>query len=77
MHGADFVLVSREEVDGAKLRLTVRIVAAAMERPYLYDPATDSVQLVGPPLLVGGHDMTSIIGKRVREWLRSEVLGRG
>ena len=68
MHDHDFELLDRRDVEGGFQEFTVRVKAAQLERTYRYDPATGSVQLQGPPLKVGGYDMTSIIGKRVREW---------
>ncbi len=79
MHASDFELLSGEDGPEGKRVFKVRIAAAGLVRRYEYDPAQDSIQLAPAegPLLVAGHDMTSIIGKRVREWLRTEVLGGG
>lgn len=73
MHDHDFALLQEETDDSGRRRILVHIKAAKMTRTYVYDPATDTLHLDGPPLLVGGHDMTSIIGKRVREWLRGRL----
>lgn len=67
MHDHDFELLDRREADGA-VEFTVRIRAANLERTYRQEIATGTIRLAGPPLMVGGYDMTSIIGKRVREW---------
>ncbi len=79
MHSHDFELLSEESGPAGTRVFEVRISAAGLVRRYEYDPVGDNIQLAGDkePLLVGGHDMTSIIGKRVREWLRTEVLDSG
>lgn len=69
MHEADFELLSRVERPDGLVELSIRIQAAGLTRRYLLDPATGNLRLDDAPLRVGGHDMTSIIGKRVREWL--------
>lgn len=71
MHENDFELLSRQELPDGRVELEIAIKAAGLTRVYLCDPQTGSVSLEGEPLLVGGYDMTSIIGKRVREWIRS------
>lgn len=74
MHEHDFELLEeRTEADGTR-RFHVRIKAAGLDRWYIHLSDSDTIRLDGDPLLVGGHDMTSIIGKRVREWLRSNYL---
>jgi hypothetical protein len=44
-----------------------------MERDYQFFPDAGRYQICGAErkILVAGHDMTSIIGKRVREFLES------
>lgn len=75
MHDDDFELVTTGNGPGATRLYTVRIKALGIERVYLHDPANDYIHITGPEtkILVNGHDMTSIIGKRVREWLRSRI----
>ena len=74
MHDHDFTLVSKENLPTGKVRFTVRIEAMDLERRYEYDPEQRSIALRDDPILVAGHDMTSITGKRVREWLRVHHL---
>lgn len=76
MHDHDFELISREQQDDGSEVFHVRIKAANAERFYKYHPEEDSFQITGEQrtIVVAGHDMTSIIGKRVREWLRSSVV---
>ncbi len=74
MHDSDFQLTEKEEFEDGRIRFCVQIKAMGLERLYEYDPRHDSIQLIDDPLIVGGHDMTSITGKRVREWLRSTEL---
>ena len=71
MHDHDFAVLEKAEKDDGTVDFIVDIKAMQLSRRYRYDPATDSVQLRDKPILVAGHDMTSITGKRVREWLRS------
>ncbi len=76
MHAGDFELVSKQSDGDGNDVYRVRIVAAGIEREYTHHADQDSFQISGAErtIKIGGHDMTSIIGKRVREWLRSEVL---
>jgi hypothetical protein len=48
-----------------------------MERLYRYHPVTGNYVIDGEErtIKVGGHDMTSILGKRVREFLESRREG--
>lgn len=76
MHDHDFELLNEEPLGEHQTVFFVLIKAAGLSRRYLYDSQSDSLQLADQPIIVGGHDMTSIIGKRVREWLRSTRLAR-
>ncbi len=71
MHDHDFEIIEQEELETGKLRLFIHVKAADLKRHYLYDPDTGQMKLDDEPLLVGGHDMTSIIGKKIREWVAS------
>ena len=77
MHDNDFELVKRDPRPDGSTVYTVRIKALNIEREYLHDPARDHIEITGTErrILVGTHDMTSITGKRVREWLRTRVVG--
>lgn len=71
MHDHDFQLLQTENLPGGGRRLLVRVNAMNLDRWYEVDAATGSLRLADDPIRVAGHDMTSITGKRVREWLRS------
>jgi hypothetical protein len=76
MHDQDFELLSEEPRPDGKIELRVHIKAMNLSRRYVYDPSNNSLSLEDEPILVSDHDMTSITGKRVREWLRSIREGR-
>lgn len=76
MHENDFELLETEELAGGNRKFRISIKAASLDRVYIYYKEQDAIKLEDDPVVVGGHDMSSIIGKRVREWLRSEVLDK-
>ncbi len=69
MNPADIELLHEEPEPTGDIVYTIRVPAAGQQRRYRRDAATGNLQLIDGPWIVGGHDMTSIIGKRVRDWL--------
>ncbi|CAN5254208.1 hypothetical protein BH09SUM1_BH09SUM1_18490 [soil metagenome] len=76
MHEHDFTLLEKREESNGDALFRVKINALNLSRDYHYSKEHDSINIAGEErtILVGGHDMTSIIGKRVREFLRSSAL---
>lgn len=73
MHENEFEIVSKESHESGKIMAVVRIRAADLDRKYLIDPQSREIQLQDDPIVIAGHDMTSIIGKRIREWLGTDM----
>jgi hypothetical protein len=75
MHDADFALLDQTPTADGRIRYRVRIHAMGIERTWEFDPRSATYTLLetnGERLIkVGGYDMTSITGKRVREFLSS------
>lgn len=69
MNPSDIELVAEEPGPGGDVVYTIRVPATGQQRRYRRDAATGNLQLIDDPWIVGGHDMTSIIGVRVRDWL--------
>ncbi|MBI1290699.1 hypothetical protein GC173_05590 [bacterium] len=77
MHDQDLEIVSATELPDGVVRYRVLIRPLSIEREYHFFPATGNYQIAGEErtIKVSGHDMTSIIGKRVREFLESRRNG--
>jgi hypothetical protein len=73
MHDHDLDILERTELPDGVIVFRVLIKPLGLEREYRFFPATGNYQISGEErtIKVSGHDMTSIIGKRVREFLES------
>ncbi|MCC6545785.1 hypothetical protein IT570_01355 [Candidatus Sumerlaeota bacterium] len=77
MDKSDFQLASREESDG-RVVYELLIPALGITRRYARDISSGHVEITGneKKIIVRGYDMTSIIGKRAREWIAAMEEGR-
>jgi hypothetical protein len=77
MHDDDIELLETFPVSDGITGYRVRLRPLGVEREYHFHAATQRYVIAGAErtIRVGGHDMTSILGKRVREFLESRRTG--
>ncbi|MEO8376558.1 MAG: hypothetical protein ABI579_02720 [Candidatus Sumerlaeota bacterium] len=73
MDRSDFELVSREDQADGGVVYTLLIPALNITRQYRHDKTADYIEMIGDEknIIMRGYDMTSIIGKRAREWIKA------
>ncbi|HMX62999.1 MAG TPA: hypothetical protein PKD58_08010 [Candidatus Sumerlaeota bacterium] len=77
MDRSDFELINRDEQPDGAIVYTLLIPALNITRQYRRDAATDYIEVIGEEkkIIVRGYDMSSIIGKRAREWIKAWETG--
>jgi hypothetical protein len=68
MSDKDFRILAREWAPDGSQRLAIELCVVGQVKHFLID-ADGAIRLEDGPVLIHGHDMTSLVGNRVRLWL--------